>query len=75
MSFSFWSFLRAADNVRSVRWQRSGQQSISHIVILFSFFFSEFIVVLLLFCVKYLNGKVDYLASTLLLLLYTILHL
>ena len=72
MSFSFWSFLRAADNVRSVRWQRSGQQSISHIFILFSYFFPLFIVVLLLFCVKYLNGKVVYLAPTLLLLLYTI---
>jgi len=62
-------FLKAANNMCSVRWQCTVSSLISNVCSLFFFlFFCLFIVVLLLRCMKYVNWKVGYPAPTLLLL-------
>jgi hypothetical protein len=53
-------FLKAINNKRSVMWQFTVSNLISNVLVSFILF----IVVLLLCCMKYLNGKLGYLAPT-----------
>ena len=61
---SLCCFLKAASNMRSVRWQHTVSIWYQTSSVCLSFFFSLFIVFLLLCYMKYLNGKVGYLAPT-----------
>ena len=62
-SCSFCCLLKTTNTMPSVMWQHTVSSLISNVFSLFFFLFSLFIVVLLLCCMKYLNGKVGYLAS------------